>query len=465
MFKVLYEISQILNSTLDLDELLTRMMDLVIKYTRAERGFILTKDGIRVARNMNRETIDECLSQTVMKEVLDKNEPILTIDAKADPRFRDSESILMQQVLSICAVPLVFKGVLKGIIYVDSSTKRGIFTQNTLRFLSLFANIAAISLENALAYTTLKEDYKALKPGFGEIIGTSAKMVQIFDLIKRAAHSSCPVFIQGESGTGKELVAKAIHCNSERRKAEFVPLYCGGLPESLIESELFGYRRGAFTDAVRDKPGLFEVADTGTLFLDEICDIPLEIQAKLLRVLQNGEIRRIGETNLKKVDVRIIAATNKNVEEELKKQRFREDLYYRLNVLEIKLPPLRERREDIPLLAYHFLRKYSQKYGKGTLEFSRGALNRLCNYYWRGNVRELENLVQRIVVTVDKSPIPADAIPYEEVKEVTRTLHEAEKQIILERLREFNGNRRKAAKSLGISLRTLQYKLKKWKEN
>jgi Nif-specific regulatory protein len=288
-------------------------------------------------------------------------------------------------------------------------------------------------------------------------------MQNVFDLIKKASSTSCPVFIRGESGTGKELVARAIHVNSERASGEFVPLYCGGLPESLIESELFGYKKGAFTGAVQDKKGLFEVATNGTLFLDEVCDIPLTVQVKLLRVLQEGEIRRIGETKLRKIDVRIIAATNKNPLVEIKEKRFREDLYYRLNVLEILLPPLRERKEDISLLVNFFVEKYGKKYNKEGITFSPSAIEKLKTFAWQGNVRQLENFVQRMLVTATENPISENAIPLQESLESEPTLETTERQLIIERLRLYNGDKTKVAKSLGISLRTLYNKLKEWK--
>lgn len=464
VFQTLYEISQVLNSTLEPKALLTSMMDLVIQHTGAERGFILTKNGLQIARNMEKETIDECMSKTVIREVYENKTPLLTVDAQIEPRFQGSESILRGKVQSICAVPLIYSDTLQGIIYVDSTLKRGVFDEQTRLFLELFSNIAALALVNADKFTKLRKEREALKSrGLGELIGVSETMQSVFDLIKKAASTSCPVFIQGESGTGKELVARAIHMHSDRAGGEFVPLYCGGLPESLIESELFGYKKGAFTGATKDKEGLFEVATNGTLFLDEVCDIPLAVQTKLLRVLQEGEIRRVGDTKLIKIDVRIIAATNKDPKIEIKDKRFREDLYYRLNVLEIRLPPLRERKEDIPLLGNYFLEKYGKKYNKEGITFSPGALDKLKTFTWPGNVRQLENFVQRILVTVSENPIPESAIIYEKPSESEPTLLAIERQVIFDRLRTYGGNKLKTANSLGIPVRTLYHKLKKWK--
>ncbi len=464
VFEALYEISQVLNSTFDPQELLTRMIDLVIQHTGAERGFIFTKDALNIARNMEEKSIDECMSKSVVRGVYENEKPLLTIDAQVEPRFQGSESILKGRVRSICAVPLIHSGLVQGIIYVDSSLKQGMFDENTLRFLELFSNIASLSLMNVTKFNKLKQETLKLQ-GLGELIGVSEPMQVVFDLIKKASATSCPVFIRGESGTGKELVARAIHTHSDRTENEFVPLYCGGLPETLIESELFGYKKGAFTGATQDKEGLFESATQGTLFLDEVCDIPMTVQAKLLRVLQEGEIRRVGDTKLVKVDVRIISATNKDPLVEIREKHFREDLYYRLNVLEIKVPPLKERKEDISMLANYLLEKYGKKYKKEGFTFSKSAIKKLETLRWPGNVRQLENVAQRTLVTTSENPIPESAIAVEESSsESESTLEKTEKELVLERLRAYGGNKSKTAKTLGISLRTLYYKLKEWGE-
>ncbi len=465
IFEALYEISQVLNSTLDSQELLTKMIDLVIQHTKAERGFIFIKGGLNIARNMEKETIGECMSKAVVREVYEDKKHLLTVDAQIEPRFQGSESILRGKVRSICAVPLIHSGNAQGIIYVDSSLKQGMFDENILHFLELFSNIASLSLVNATKFDELKQETMTLQgQGIGELIGVSEPMQVVFDLIKKAAATSCPVFIRGESGTGKELAARAIHTYSERAKNEFVPLYCGGLPESLIESELFGYKKGAFTGANQDKKGLFESANQGDIFLDEICDISMTVQVKLLRVLQEGEIRRIGDTKLIKVDVRIISATNKDPLTEIKEKQFREDLYYRLNVLEIKLPPLRERKADISLLANYFLEKYGKRYKKEGITFSKSAIKKLESLKWPGNVRQLENSVQRILVTTNENPISESAIFEESSSEPEPTLDNTGKELILKRLKAYGGNKSKTARSLDISLRTLYYKLKEWGE-
>jgi DNA-binding NtrC family response regulator len=305
---------------------------------------------------------------------------------------------------------------------------------------------------------------------FHHILGRSKPMRAVFDLIGRIAESPTNVLITGESGTGKELVAKAIHYNSDRKEAPFVPVNCAAIPEQLLESELFGHMRGSFTDAKADKHGLFEEAHKGTLFLDEISELPITLQAKLLRAIQEKEIRRIGATKPISVDVRIIAATNLHLAEEVKAKRFREDLYYRLNVIEVKLPPLRDRREDIPLLVEGFLKKCAEARGKEK-GITEAALAMLMDYMWPGNVRELENVIERAVTLSRGEKITADDLPpgvqgargdrrvLEEAAERTLPLHEIEKEYIKKILEKTGGNKYQAAQVLGIDRKTLYRKL------
>jgi DNA-binding NtrC family response regulator len=306
---------------------------------------------------------------------------------------------------------------------------------------------------------------------FNQILGKSKPMREIFDLIRRVADSPTNILITGESGTGKELVAKALHYNSERKDAAFVAVNCAAIPEQLLESELFGHMRGAFTDAKVDKRGLFEEAAKGTLFLDEISELPLMLQAKLLRAIQEKEIRRLGANRPIAVDTRLIAATNLNLSEEVKAKRFREDLYYRLNVIELRLPPLRERREDIPLLVDAFLRKFVQARGKDVKGVSETTLALLIDYAWPGNVRELENVIERAVTLSRGDKIVPDDLPgtiqgsrgdrrvLDEAAEKMHPLHEIEKEYIKKILEKMGGNKYQAAQVLGIDRKTLYRKL------
>jgi Nif-specific regulatory protein len=273
--------------------------------------------------------------------------------------------------------------------------------------------------------------------------------------------------LEGESGTGKELVAKALHYNGPRRSKPFVAQFCGNLSESLLESELFGHRKGSFTGAIRDKKGMFEVADGGTFFLDEIADIPPLIQAKLLRVLQDGEMRRVGDTETRHVDVRIISATNRSLAKQVEGGLFREDLFYRLNVITIKMPPLRDRKGDIQILVQHFLDKFAARTGIPPKKITQAAMKALENYAWPGNVRELENTLERAVVLSQERPITLESLIIPKARELAggrKTLKEHEKEVVMRTLEESGGNKTKTAEALDVSLRWLHYKLAEWRE-
>jgi len=316
---------------------------------------------------------------------------------------------------------------------------------------------------------------------FSNFISQSPEMKRIFDTVKRLTNFNTTILISGESGTGKELLARAIHHNSPRRDKPFVAINCGAIPANLVESELFGHRKGSFTDAIRDKRGLFEEAHGGTIFLDEIGELPLHLQVKLLRVLQEQQIRRVGDEQNIDVDVRVLAATLRDLEADVKVGRFRDDLFYRLNVVSIKLPALRERPEDIPLLVEHFLSKLSRKLGISITQIESDALRLLIRYHWRGNVRELENCIERAMVMTDGDVVNSDALPEHvkgsihelrgpeavaaetalslSIKERTRSL---EIELIQRALEKTGGNRTRAAKILEISHRALLYKLKEY---
>ncbi len=314
------------------------------------------------------------------------------------------------------------------------------------------------------------------KKGVGNVIGRSQKMKRVMEIVEMVAPSRATVLIQGASGTGKEVVARAIHDKSDRRDKPFVKTNCAALPEGLIESELFGHEKGAFTGAIRSAKGRFELAHGGTLLLDEISEMSLNLQAKLLRVLQEKEFEKLGSTQTLQVDVRIIATTNRDLKEEVKKGKFREDLFYRLNVVPIELPLLRDRKEDIPLLVEYFIQKYSAENKKSVQGIADDALRILMKYNWPGNVRELENTIERAVV-ISREPLlkPQHFLTFNAFQEDwqggnqtwsgnTKNLKEMERQKILEVLRETNGNRTRAAEELGISVRTLRNKLREFRE-
>jgi DNA-binding NtrC family response regulator len=337
----------------------------------------------------------------------------------------------------------------------------------------------SLMLENVYLRQELQEKY-----GFHNIVGKSKKMQEIYRVIAKVATTDSTVLIYGQSGTGKELIARAIHFNSPRREKQFVPVDCAVLSENLLESELFGHVRGSFTGAVTTKPGLFEVADGGTVFLDEVGNISLSIQAKLLRVLQEREFTPVGGTKAKKVDIRLIAATNKDLEKMIKEETFREDLYYRLNIVPIYLPGLRERPEDIPLLAVHFLKKYAEEMGKAIKGFTPEAMEKLMRYPWPGNVRELENVIERTVVMIDdemvrvehlilpgqqekeilENQIPMTSEELKEVKKQVRekAVEEIERAFVLNALERHQWNVTRAAEEVGMLRPNFQALMRKY---
>jgi two-component system, NtrC family, response regulator PilR len=337
------------------------------------------------------------------------------------------------------------------------------------------------TVKNAIQQRELFRENRALRRElnrqytFSEIVGTSDSLQQIFTLVQKVAGTNANVLIQGESGTGKELVARAVHLNSTRSSEPFLAVNCGALPESLLESELFGHTKGAFTGAVNEKKGLFRSASGGTLFLDEIGEMPLALQVKLLRALQEHEVTPVGASTAVKFDARIIAATNRNLEEEVKENRFREDLFYRLNVIEMSVPPLRERIEDIPLLAKHFVAKSARNQNSSEKSISADAMAALANYGWPGNVRELENAIERAFI-LSGDEIDVESLPQKVLKGAERsfktrdserfrpTLEEMERRYLIEILGSVGEDKAKAANILGIDLSTLYRKLKRYEE-
>jgi two-component system NtrC family response regulator len=337
-----------------------------------------------------------------------------------------------------------------------------------------------LTLERALEFARLQRENRELRRAvegrfaFQNLIGSSPPMKALFDTLELAAPTDSTVLIMGETGTGKELVARALHYNSSRRQGAFVTLNCGAIPDSLIEAELFGYRRGAFTGADNDRRGKFETANGGTLLLDEVGEIPLNLQPKILRVLQSGQVDRLGSARSVRVDVRIVAATNRELERMVEEGQFRQDLYYRLAVVPLRVPPLRDRREDIPLLAEHFLQKMIERTGRSGLRLPHEAFRLFDRYPWPGNVRELENVIERMVVLSRDDHLstqsvpdklrgasgPAPAVTFQLPPEGIR-LDELEKELLRQALERHRGNRTQAAKDLGVTRNTLLYRMQK----
>jgi Nif-specific regulatory protein len=484
-FNTLYEIARSINSILEPENLLERVLEIAMTHLSAERGFVILADpnkenGYDVVTMKNfssqRTSNEYAASSSVVTNVLNTGEAVLTFDAPNDERFESSVSIIAQKILSIICVPLRTGERTFGAVYLDSSTMLKEFNDESLKFLTIFGDLAGIAIENAKRYTELRNQNERLKNEadvthlFTNIIGKSDTWKRALEIVQRVLDIDVAILITGESGTGKELVARAIHENGLRKGLAFVAVNCSAIPESLIESELFGYVRGAFTGANAAKKGLVEVADGGTLFLDEIADLPFALQSKLLRLLQEKEYRRIGDTVTRSADIRIIAATNKDLKSEVKNGTMREDLYFRLNVVSIHLPPLRERKDDIPLLAKHFLQRTAQMYKRSIDSIHPDAMHMLLANPWKGNVREFQNVIERAVVLCKGTQLtPADLVldftQRNSILPNSVTLEEIERQIIETALDEMDGNRRRTAEKLGVSLRWLQYRLKEWNKD
>jgi len=467
---VLLRISKAVSSVRGLEALERQVLESIFEVAPADRGAILLCD----------QGLDECssvfgwdrrtganpavqVSRTIVSQVLEEGVAVLSNDIPAAEAFSATASIMERHIRCVLAVPLeVFDRVL-GVIYLDASDPQVRFDEDHLQLLTAIGSIAASALDNARRMEWLEEENRRLQAEMNiehNMVGESPRMRDVYQFISRVAPSDSTVLIFGESGTGKELVARAIHQNSSRTSKPFVAINCAALAETLLESELFGHEKGAFTGAIAQKKGKLEVAEGGTVFLDEIGELAPALQAKLLRVLQEREFERVGGTRTIKLDVRLIAATNRDLEDEFKKGRFREDLYYRLNVVSMRMPALRERRDDISLLSSYFAAKYGKRSGRTVVGISPRARACLLNYDWPGNVRELENAIERSVVlgsselilpedlpeALLEKAVPADA-PAEAFHDAVR---ETKKQLIVNAVEQAAGNYTEAAKALGL---------------
>jgi len=516
----LQRVVRALNSELHLQRMLEIVVDHLVELSGAERGFLVLvgPDGkplSQVARNFEQEDVQSpevAFSTSLVRKVVATGEPILTANAVEDARFSDNLSLNAIRARSVLVLPFRVRGSAIGALYVDNRLQKGAFAEAELPTLLSLADLAAAAIDRARLYEQVERHARELEelnrrlelrvevqerelgdardrlrlvgePGgsYPQIVGRSPAMRDVLRLLDKLVQTEEPVLITGESGTGKELIARAIHGKGPRAKRPFLSENCAALTDTLLESELFGHVRGAFTGADRDKKGLFELADQGTLFLDEVGDMSPDMQKKLLRTLQEGEVRPVGGKAVRKVDVRIVSASNKELDRLVRAGEFREDLYYRLKVLTIRLPPLRQRKEDVPALVEHFLRLHAPR-GRRPQRLAAGVMEALVAYEWPGNIRELENEVKRMIalgdeeITMDvlsdgvrRGPrgsalagAPGGPAADGPVGNLVELVEGIEKREITRALEQAAGNKTRASELLGISRFTLQRKLEKY---
>ncbi len=504
----LYEISKILGSSLILEQNLTGILRILSSFMGMRKGTILLYDAltgelaIRLALGMTPEEMARGKYQKgegILGKVIQHGVPMVIPDIGKEPLFLDrtlSRGDLSAQHIAFIAVPIKAAGETIGVLSVDRLFAEGVSFEEDVRVLTIVASLigqtvnlhrhVAQEREGLLEQTRSLQQALTSRYRLGNIVGQSKRMREIYQAVEQVSQTRATVLIRGESGTGKELIARAIHFNSPRAAGVFVRLNCAALPQSLLESELFGHEKGAFTGAIAAKKGRFELADGGSLFLDEIGDMPMPVQVKLLRVLQERCFERVGGTRTITVDVRIIAATHKDLESAIARSEFREDLYYRLNVVPILLPSLRERREDIPLLIEHFLAKYNRENNR-KVRITGRVLQTMLNYDWPGNVRELENCIERMVIMTRRRlvlpedlPLPVEAAsdgPEDAPRHPApargrapaggaaaagfSNLRDLERQQIIQALGRANGVQARAAALLGITPRQLGYRMRR----
>ncbi len=466
----LLKISRIVHSIRDLNELAAQILKLIFEAVPAERGAVLLDrhsgekfNSVFAAHRTGNSRQPIQISRTIIGQVIEQSVAVLATDIGPASSQLAIESLVASQIRSVLCVPLMVHDTLNGCIYLDSSSAASAFDEDHLQLVSAMGGTCTIALQNAARLQWLEEENQRLVSDTNlthNLVGDGARMKEVYQFLAKVAAADSTVLLRGESGTGKELAARAIHRNSGRREKRFVAINCAAIPEGLLESELFGHERGSFTGAFGLKKGRFEVADGGVIFLDEIGELAPSLQVKLLRVLQEREVERVGGTSPISIDVRVIAATNRNLEEAIKSNQFREDLYYRLNVLSVVMPPLRERREDISVLASYFVSQYATRANIKPKQISPEAMEYLESYDWPGNARELENAIERALVLsaseticpedlpeaiLDKAPVSgSDGAKYH------ARLRDVKKELILEALEQSGGNYTEAAQLLGV---------------
>ncbi len=472
----LHAFSERLMTTASVDELLETLLDAVVEFTGAKRGVVLLVDPeetqgtprVRASRHVRREAIEDPqgqISDSIVRRVIDSKRPVIVSDALSDTTFGQSESVMALQLSSVMCAPLLSQGNVIGALYVANDEVKHLFERNQLEVLTIFAGQASLILQNAMLLNALRADKRKLEAElsdkrFGQIIGACPSMMEVFRKLTKVAATDIGVLITGETGTGKELIAREIHRRSNRERGPFITVNCGAIPENLIESEMFGHVKGAFTGAIASRPGKFQQADGGTLFLDEVGELTPALQVKLLRAIQERIVYRVGDSKPEKCDIRIVAATNRNLDEMIKTGEFREDLYYRLNVVNLWLPPLRDRGDDVFIIAKALLSKYADEMASTVRGYSPQALAAIKKYNWPGNIRQLENRIKKALVLCDQSLLAPDdmdlgpeaqepIVPLEKAKE------DFQRRYVLEVLERNNGNRTQTARDLGVDPRTI----------
>jgi transcriptional regulator with GAF, ATPase, and Fis domain len=480
-YRRLVDFSKKLGAAREIPALLEALMDEVIALTHADKGFLVlledasNDDGavvrvprIKMARNLKGESLDEAvaqLSDSIVKKAIESGQPIVVSDALTSTEFNSSKSVVSLKLTSVMCVPLLHQGQVFGAIYVGNNSVANLFDEHSLELLTLFAAQASLLVQNALHINALTLETAGLKSEleksrYGELVGACDGMREVFKKIEKVARADISVLVTGETGTGKELIAREIHKRGGRARGPFVVINCGAIPENLLESELFGHVKGAFTGAVATRQGRFQAAHNGTLFLDEIGELPLHLQVKLLRVLQERQVTKVGDNKGENVDIRIVAATHRNLEQMVREGTFREDLYYRLNVVQLHLPPLRERGEDVVVIANFLLQKYNDEYGKKVKGFSPKALTAIRKYAWPGNVRQLENRLKRALVLAEGKELRPEDLDItsddlEDILPLADALERYRRRYIDEALERNGGNRTKTARELGVDPRTI----------
>ncbi|MBN2354733.1 sigma 54-interacting transcriptional regulator [candidate division KSB1 bacterium] len=493
VYKKIFELCKGLVGEADVESLLPSAMDGLVALAQAERGMIILFDQkgeiiFETARNLEKNDLDHPrfeISRTIIERVCSSGSPLFFPNALREKSLSESDSVHRLKILSVICLPLIHDQTVFGVIYLDNRTVKGIFTRETCDLIAEFADFVSLTAYGTLQYRRMQSQVEKMEAAlrarydFTAIVGHSQTMVEILHLISQVADTDAVVLLEGETGTGKELVARAIHDNSRRRDKPFICINCGAIPENLLESELFGFEKGAFTGAHKRHRGTFEQADGGTLFLDEVEEMSPALQVKLLRVLQWGEVTPLASEKSVTCDVRIIAASKAVLRDMVDKGAFRDDLYYRLNLVSIRIPPLRERQNDIPALADYFLKKAAGLYGKKEMDLSAQARSALAQYNYPGNIRELENIIERAVILCEGNHIEAAHLPAELSGSDGGTDHDAvsslsfaeakkihmaefERDYLLRILDECKGVIKTAARRAGMHEKNLHEKLKKY---